>query len=127
MRVVKLAKRVHHVSFAVRDLEKSREFYEGILGLAQVERPDIGLPGVWYGAGDGQIHLIQTPAGMTVGAPPDRLTPLANHCAFEIDDYEQSVAALKGRGVPVLETRSEMGQLWIQDPDGNVIELIRPR
>jgi len=124
---VMLAKRVHHVSFAVRDLEKSREFYEGILGLEKIARPDIGLPGVWYGAGEGQIHLIQTPSGMSVGAPPERLTPLANHCAFEIEDYEKSVSELKRRGVPVLETRTEMGQLWIQDPDGNVIELIRPR
>jgi catechol 2,3-dioxygenase-like lactoylglutathione lyase family enzyme len=124
---MQLAKRVHHVSFAVRDLEKSREFYEGILGLQKIERPDLGLPGVWYGAGDGQIHLIQMPSGMSAGAQASRLTPLANHCAFEIDDYETSVAALKRRGVALVETRSEIGQLWIQDPDGNVIELIRPR
>lgn len=122
-----LATRVHHVSFAVRDLARSREFYEGILGLREIARPDLGLPGAWYAAGDGQIHLIQTPPGAAVGAPPERLTPLANHCAFEIDDYEKTVAALKQRGLAVLETRSEMGQLWIQDPDGNVIELIRPR
>ena len=122
-----LAKRVHHVSFTVRDLERSRAFYEGILGLRSIARPDLGLPGVWYAAGDGEIHLIQLPPGMTVGASPDRLTPLANHCAFEIDDYEKAVAALKQRGLQVLETRLEQGQLWIQDPDGNVIELIRPR
>jgi catechol 2,3-dioxygenase-like lactoylglutathione lyase family enzyme len=122
-----LARRVHHVSFAVRDLARSREFYEGVLGLKSIARPDLGLPGVWYAAGDGEIHLIQTPAGMTVGAPPERLTPLANHCAFEVDDYEKAVAALKQRGLAVLETRAEQGQLWIQDPDGNVIELIRPR
>jgi glyoxylase I family protein len=123
-----LTKRVHHVSFAVRDLGRSRAFYEGILGLRPIARPDIGLPGVWYSAGEGgEIHLIQTPTGVAVGAPPDRLTPLANHCAFEIDDYEKSVAELKQRGLPVLETQSTQGQLWIQDPDGNVIELIRPR
>ena len=58
-----LAKRVHHVSFAVRDLARQREFYEGILGLAPIPRPDLGLPGVWYAAGRGQIHLIETPAG----------------------------------------------------------------
>ena len=122
-----LAGRVHHVSFAIRDLARSREFYEGVLGLRTIERPDIGLPGIWYAAGEGQIHLIQSPPGLSVGAAPDRLTPLANHCAFEIEDYEKAVAALKQRGIPVLETRSEIGQLWIQDPDGNVIELIRPR
>jgi catechol 2,3-dioxygenase-like lactoylglutathione lyase family enzyme len=120
-------KQINHVSFAVRDLARSREFYEGVLGLHTVERPSIGIPGVWYGAGEGQIHLIQTPPGASVGAAPERLTPLANHCAFEIDDYEKFVALLKQRGLPIVETNRELGQLFVQDPDGNVIELIRPR
>jgi glyoxylase I family protein len=122
-----LAKAVHHVSFAVRDLAASRAFYEGVLGLRAIARPELGLPGVWYAAGPGEIHLIQTPPGAAVGEAPARLTPLADHCAFAIDDYDATVAALKQRGLQVLETKSEIGQLWIQDPDGHVIELIRPR
>ena len=120
-------KQINHVSFAIRDLARSREFYEGILGLHVIERPNIPVPGIWYGTGEGQIHLIQTPPGAEVGTNPERLTPLANHCAFEIDDYEKFVETLKQRGMPVLETNREMGQLFVQDPDGNVIELIRPR
>jgi glyoxylase I family protein len=119
--------RVHHVSFSVRDLGRSREFYEGVLGLRTIPRPDFGLAGVWYGVGGGEIHLIQAPAGAELGQSPEKLTPLANHCAFAIDDYDATLAALKQRGVTVLETRSDVGQLWVQDPDGNVIELIRPR
>ena len=122
-----LAKRVHHVSFAVRDLHASRAFYEGILGLETIARPDLGLPGVWYAAGHSEIHLIQTPPGAPVGTAPERLTPLASHCAFAIDDYDETLAALEQRGLQVLETKPEIGQLWIQDPDGHVIELIRPR
>ena len=122
-----LAKRVHHVSFAVRDLARSRAFYEGVLGLRTIARPDLGLPGVWYAAGEGEIHLIQSPPGSSVGSPPERLTPLADHCAFAIDDYEKALAALKAQGLAVLETRPEQGQLWVQDPDGHVIELIQPR
>jgi catechol 2,3-dioxygenase-like lactoylglutathione lyase family enzyme len=119
--------RVHHVSFAVRDLPRSREFYEGVLGLRTIPRPDFGLAGVWYGVGGGEIHLIQAPDGAELGAASEKLTPLANHCAFAIDDYDATLAALKQQGVTVLETRSDVGQLWVQDPDGNVIELIRPR
>ena len=123
-----VAKRAHHVSFAVRDLERSREFYEQVLGLAPIPRPDFGLPGVWYGAGNVEVHLIATPAGTDVGRPPPGLSPLANHTAFAIDDYASTLAQLRARGIEVLETRPGVGpQLWIRDPDGNVIELCAGR
>jgi catechol 2,3-dioxygenase-like lactoylglutathione lyase family enzyme len=122
-----LAKQIHHVSFTVRDLEASRAFYESLLGLEPVERPDIGLPGAWYAAGGGQIHLIAAPEGADVGSPPGALTPIANHSAFAIESYAQALNLLKERGVEVFETKPEIGQLWIRDPDGNVIELIDPR
>jgi glyoxylase I family protein len=117
----------HHVSFAVRDLAASRRFYGETLGLREIARPDLGLPGVWYAAGAVEVHLIATPAGFDAGTPPAKLTPLANHAAFAIDDYDAVVAELRARGLEVLETSRDAGQLWVQDPDGNVIELIRPR
>jgi glyoxylase I family protein len=119
-----LARGVHHVSFAVSDLERSRRFYEGVLELEPIARPDLGLPGMWYRAGASEVHLIATPPGMNVGLAPERLTPLANHSAFSIDDYPGTLARLKSRGVEVLETNEERGQLWVRDPDGNVLELI---
>lgn len=122
-----IVKSVHHISFAVRDLAKSLDFYQGLLGLEPVERPDFGIPGAWLAAGNGQVHLIQTPPGVEVGEPPPGLSPLANHEAFAIEDYAATLAALEARGVEVLSTSPEQGQLWIRDPDGNVIELIDPR
>lgn len=121
-----IARRLHHVSFAVRDLERSRAFYEGLLGLERIARPDLGVGGVWYRAGEAEVHLIVTPEGVDVGAAPPALTPLANHQAFEIEDYEKTLEQLRSRGVDVLGTSADAGQMWIRDPDGNVIELIRP-
>ncbi len=118
---------VHHVSFAVADLAASCAFYERVLELDPVSRPDLGLPGAWYDAGGSQIHLIQTPEGHDVGRTPGGLTPLADHCAFGIADYEAALANLQAKGVEILETRAEVGQLWIRDPDGHVLELIDPR
>ena len=119
-----LAKNVHHISFAVSDLEKSRAFYQDLLGLEPIDRPEMGLQGAWYSAGNSQVHLIATPEGVQVGSPPESLTPLANHSAFAIEDYTATVAYLKERGAEILETKPEIGQLWIRDPDGNIIELI---
>jgi glyoxylase I family protein len=122
-----IAKSVHHVSFAVSDLARSLAFYQGLLGLEPVERPDFGIPGAWLSVGNAQVHLIETPAGAEVGAPPPGLSPLANHQAFAIEDYGATLGRLRDRGVEVLETSPDQGQLWIRDPDGNVIELIDPR
>lgn len=117
--------RIQHVSFAVSDLERARAFYEGVLGLEPVPRPDMGLGGMWYDAGAGaQIHIIVTPEGADVGTRPPKLTPLGPHTAFQVDDYGATLATLKQKGVEVLETHPDNGQMWIADPDGNVFEMI---
>lgn len=115
---------VHHVSFAVRDLERSRAFYEGVLGLEIIERPELGIPGIWYRAGASEVHLIEH---ADAEGGPERASPVANHCAFGVRDYEQTVAELEGRGIELVAAIAGSGQCWIVDPDGNVIELIASR
>jgi catechol 2,3-dioxygenase-like lactoylglutathione lyase family enzyme len=125
-----IASTLHHVSFAVHELERSRRFYEGILEFEPIPRPELGVAGIWYRVGACEVHLIVTPPGAEVGAPPSRITPIANHSAFAIEDYAAALAHFRARGVEVLETSVERGQMWVRDPDGNVLELIaapRPR
>ena len=45
--------KLHHAALRVSDCERSKRFYESLLGLAAVERPDFGFPGAWYGLGEG--------------------------------------------------------------------------
>ncbi len=119
---------VHHVSFAVRDLALAKQFYGEFLGLPEIERPNMGsLGGVWYGAGPSQVHLIETPPGARLGQPPDTINPLANHVAFRIDDYSKVLDVMQQRGIEVMQTNAQLGQMWIRDPDGNIIELIEPK
>ncbi len=116
----------HHFSLAVGDIEQARGFYTELLGLAEIDRPDFGLPGIWYQAGSVQLHLIQTPEGVDVGSQAPALTPLAQHVAFEISDYETMRVRLEEAGVEMLATGDEVGQLFVRDPDGNTVEFIQP-
>ena len=116
----------HHFSLAVGDIEEARGFYTRLLGLTEIERPDFGLPGIWYQAGSVQLHLIQTPDGVDVGTAAPALTPLAQHVAFEISDYEAMHGRLEEAGVEMLATGNEVGQIFVRDPDGNTVEFIQP-
>ena len=36
---------IHHISIAVDDLEEARDFYAGLLELAEIDRPPLPNPG----------------------------------------------------------------------------------
>ena len=114
---------VHHVSLCVRDLDASLAFYCDVLGLATIDRPDFGIPGAWLDAGNAQLHLIVAPENVDTGHPPEKLTPLANHTSFAITDYQATIDQLESHGLEILKTSAEVGQLWVTDPSGHIIEF----
>jgi glyoxylase I family protein len=118
---------MNHVSFPVRDLDRAVHFYRDVLGLEALPRPDLPFPGAWLGHRDIQVHLIVPPEGAPLGSPPPTLNPLGGHVAFAIDDYDAVVAALNEAGIETLQAGSTVGQLWVRDPDGHLIELIALR
>jgi glyoxylase I family protein len=111
--------RLDHASVRITDLGRAREFYEGLLGLATAPRPDLGFPGAWYDVGGAQIHLIAQPKTF------EGIDPTDAHVALQVDDLAAVKRTLDARGVPYLEFGG--GQLWIRDPDGNVVEICEPR
>ena len=48
----------HHFQVTVTDLEKSRAFYGGFLGLPELRRPEFAFPGAWFQLAGGQeLHI----------------------------------------------------------------------
>lgn len=107
---------VHHVSVNVTDAERSIAFYTDVLGgIRRDDRPDFGFGGAWIDLGASQVHLIQAPV------PPN----LGQHFAILVADLYDAVRELRARGLEVadpVEVGSDL-QTFLDDPDGNVVEL----
>lgn len=114
---------INHVSLHVESLETSVRFYREVLGLEEIPRPAFSTRGAWFRvAGSQELHLIE---GRT---EPVRSAVRGSHFALSTSELEDFERTLDGLGVPVLEIieRSDRGrQLFLQDPDGYVLEIFQ--
>jgi len=116
-------KQMMHAGLIISNLEKSRAFYEGLLGLTpNPARPDFGFDGVWYDIGQNQVHL------MVIPNPYEHVERPAHggrdtHVAFAVEDVEPIRALLDQAGVAYSMSKSGRAALFCRDPDGNALEF----
>ena len=117
---------LHHVSVCVTDLAKAKHFYGDVLALREVPRPDLGFPGAWYAVGAAQeLHLIVHPPAKSLRGTRD-IDGRDGHFAFRVADYDETLARLRAHDIAVIESprnATPWAQIYVTDPDGNVIEL----
>ncbi len=105
---------LHHVSIRVQDLDRSRRFYEDVLGFAFMELP-VGeaVTGIWRGAPkEGTMLATQVGETFVILAPPLEGTPAddrfserrigVDHLAFGVDEratLDDLVSHLRAAGV----------------------------
>jgi catechol 2,3-dioxygenase-like lactoylglutathione lyase family enzyme len=126
--------RIQHVGLVVSDLERSRRFYAGALGLEEVPRPsNFTFDGAWFRFGGTEIHLLAE-AHTTGGAGqpdagPGAAKGMTHHLAFEVEDVEAACARLAKNGVALEGGPMPRGdgyvQVFFRDPDGYVLELFQ--
>jgi glyoxylase I family protein len=117
---------IHHVSLLITNLKEALYFYEGILGFRQnKKRPQFDFPGVWYDIGNTQLHLIVDPEGGT-RRTTNEINSRDAHFAIRVKDMDKLLQILEHHGVPYInkpDNKTEWHQLYVYDPDGNLIEF----
>jgi catechol 2,3-dioxygenase-like lactoylglutathione lyase family enzyme len=124
---------LHHVAISVSDLARSKEFYGGLLGLEEIDRPAFPFDGAWYRLGHQELHLI-------VGRDPTfrvgkGVTLEDGHFAIRVKNFQAALAYLESKGCHTggdepgrsmrVNPMSITGypQIHLLDPDRNVIEI----
>ena len=139
-----MALQLNHFSIRTTDLSACERFYCDVLGLVVGPRPPFPFPGLWLYAGDttdygnAVVHIIgldrNDPAGLKqyLGDRPEASlqgTGAVDHLAFFTTGLAETMARLKSRGVPFRERTVpvlELHQVFLDDPNGVVIELNFP-
>ena len=126
---------IDHVVLRVRDLDRMLGFYRDVLGCTVERRKDdIGL--VQLRAGRSLVDLVPVDGklGRAGGAAPGREGRNMDHLCFRIESFDEAslVEHLEGRGVKPGRVSSRYGaegdgpSMYIEDPEGNTIELKGP-
>ncbi|HVF56062.1 MAG TPA: VOC family protein [Pyrinomonadaceae bacterium] len=112
--------RLNHVQLSIPhgDEDKARQFYGRVLGLKEIEKPEVlkRNGGLWFEIADIQLHI---------GAE-DAQTASKRHPAFEVEDLEAVRAYFERSGVRVKDEPSIPGanRFSFFDPFGNRIEFL---
>ena len=126
---------LNHYLLVARDLEKTKDFYQKVLGMEIAsERPDFGFPGYWLKVG-GEIcvHLASQepnqvrdryllkkhPAGTTGSGSVDHIAFLAKDPWEVRRRIEKEGVEMHFRSIP----DSKLFQIFLKDPDDVTIEL----
>ncbi|HLK66147.1 MAG TPA: VOC family protein [Bryobacteraceae bacterium] len=126
---------LHHVAINVTDLERSRRFYRDVLGLQEIARPPFSFPGAWFQAGPSHhVHLIVHSPATTRGLKPIDTRDI--HFALRVPSFRDALASLQASGYRddapeddlmrmIVNRQATAGfpQIYILDPDHNVIEI----
>jgi len=110
----------------VKDLEKTRKFYEQFLGYGEVftlPKPEGGVRIAFIKVNDTQYFEIFN--------DPDRGEGQLNHISFYTDSADGMYNYLKSKGVAVMSDKGSVGKgktgnknFNVKDPDGHIVEIV---
>lgn len=115
---------LHHASLVVADTAIALEFYCGVLGMQQTDRPDLGFPGAWLQLGAQQIHLLELENPDPVTGRPEH-GGRDRHIALSVPDLEPVREVLDKNSITYTLSKSGRKALFCRDPYGNALEILQ--
>lgn len=119
-----------HLVLYVRDLERSRRFYGEVLGWDEIAgKVPLSVPAAAFTSGRTHHELLLIEVGETAAPLPRGRRVGLYHFGLKIgdsdDDLREVVDHLANHDVPVkgASDHTVTHSLYIEDPDGNEIEL----
>jgi methylmalonyl-CoA/ethylmalonyl-CoA epimerase len=104
---------VHHVAFAVPDLDEAVQEYERLFGARLELRgrmEDQGVEAVYLRVGSGRVELV---SALGVDTPVGRFLakrgPGMHHVAYEVADVRAAVQSLTAQGVEAIDEEPREG------------------
>ncbi len=125
---------LNHYLVVSKNLERSRKFYQEVLGMTLAERPDFGFPGYWMKVGkDICVHLASQDPNKVRDQFLLKKHPRGtggsgsvDHIAFLAKNPEEVRARIQKHKVE-MHFRSfpdaKLFQIFLKDPDDVTIEL----
>ncbi|GKT12369.1 MAG: glyoxylase I family protein [Thiomicrorhabdus sp.] len=112
-----------HVSIIVKDAEASLAFYQSLLGVDLLIRPNLGFPGYWIDLYAGQsLHIMQLDNPNENTIRPEH-GGRDYHFALRVDSIEAYVEKLEKSDLIYTRSKSGRKALFIKDLDNNAFEL----
>lgn len=124
------AKNCIDIGIVVKDIDKSLDFYGGLLGLEKIGE----LP-LWFGTmhrmayGDSFVKLIdpkEVPPAAVLGL--DQALGF-RYLTFQVGNIDEICAACERAGVPFEVEKNEFMPgvtiAMVRDPDGNIVEFVQ--
>ncbi len=117
--------RIHHVAYAVADIDAALPVYTDRYGMSIEVRErldDQGVEAVSLSVGTSHVELIQ-PVDPQCGVARflERRGPGLHHVAFEVDDLTAALAELRDGGAELIDDQPRRGL------GGHMIAFIHPR
>jgi catechol 2,3-dioxygenase len=120
-------KELGHVVFFVRDLKKSVNFYENILGFNRIQIPMEGAAMFSSGRTHHEMLLIEVGANAPVSSKGHRagLYHIGLKIGNTIEELRAAKAELEAAGVKIVGMSDHYvtNSIYLLDPDGNEVEI----